>query len=278
MARELTTAQLAQRSIIKKYRKDIWNPFIAAVQRYNLIKEGDKIAVCISGGKDSMLMAKLMQQLQRISEVRFETVYLVMNPGYNSENLQRIKYNAELLEVPVTVFETDIFEVAYSVEDSPCYLCARMRRGHLYSKAKEMGCNKIALGHHMNDVIETTLMGMMYSAQLQAMLPRLRSTNFEGMELIRPMFCIRENSIISWARYNGLEFLGCACKFTENAAKAHHESLSKRKETKELIAEIKKFNPDVEQNIFNSLGNVQLDTFTGYKSKGEKHSFLERLD
>lgn len=277
MAREMTPNQLAERSIIKKYRKDIWNPFIAAVQRYELIDEGDKIAVCISGGKDSMLMAKLMGQLQKISKVPFEVVYLVMDPGYNRENLAKIKSNAALLEVPIQIFETDIFSVADAVTQSPCYLCARMRRGHLYSEAQKLGCNKIALGHHMNDVIETTLMGMMYGSQLQAMLPRLQSTNFEGMELIRPMFCIREESIISWARYNSLEFIACACKFTENAAKAEIEELSKRKEIKELIRELKKVNPDIEHNILKSLHNVQLDTFIEYKSNGQRHSFLERF-
>jgi len=278
MARELTFNQIAERSIIKKYRKDIWNPFIAAVKRYELISQGDKIAVCISGGKDSMLMAKLIQQLSRTSEVPFEAVYLVMDPGYNEINRKKIEDNAKLLEVPVTFFETDIFEVADSVDQSPCYLCARMRRGHLYAKAKEMGCNKIALGHHMNDVIETTLMGMMYGSQIQGMLPRLKSTNFEGMELIRPMFCIREESIISWARYNSLEFIACACKFTENAAKAEFEALSKRKETKELIKELSKTNPDIEHNLFMSLHNVSLDTLIEYKQNGEKHSFLERFE
>lgn len=277
MARELSPNQLAERSIIKKYRKDIWNPFIAAVQRYELISEGDKIAVCISGGKDSMLMAKLMQQLVRISKVPFEVCYLVMDPGYNKENLNKIKSNASLLEVPVTIFETDIFSVADSVDSSPCYLCARMRRGHLYSKARELGCNKIALGHHLNDVIETTLMGMMYGSQIQAMLPRLKSTNFEGMELIRPMFCIREESIISWARYNSLEFIACACKFTENSEKSQKEELSKRKEIKALIKHASKLNPDVEQNMLKSLHNLQLDTFIEYKSQGERHSFLERF-
>ncbi len=275
MARELTKAQIAERSIIKKYRKELWNPFIAGVQRYSLIDEGDRIAVCISGGKDSMLMAKLMGLLQRTSKVSFELVYLVMDPGYSQKNLERIESNAKVLEVPVTVFETDIFEVADSVDSSPCYLCARMRRGHLYSKAKEMGCNKIALGHHMNDVIETTLMGMMYSSQLQAMLPRLRSTNFEGMELIRPMFCIGEESIIAWARYNELEFLNCACKFTADTEKSHFESMSKRKETKELIASLKKTNPMIEHNLFKSIHNVHIDTFVEYKSKGERHTFLE---
>ncbi len=278
MARELTFNQIAERSIIKKYRKDIWNPFIAAVKRYELISEGDRVAVCISGGKDSMLMAKLIQQLTRTSEVPFEARYIVMDPGYNEANRKRIEDNAKLLEIPVTFFETDIFEVADSVDNSPCYLCARMRRGHLYAKAKEMGCNKIALGHHMNDVIETTLMGMMYGSQIQGMLPRLKSTNFEGMELIRPLFCIREESIISWARYNSLEFIACACKFTENAAKEKFESLSKRKETKELIRELSKVNPDIEHNLFMSLHNVSLDTLIEYKQNGEKHSFLERFE
>jgi len=278
MSRELSLNQLAERSIIKKYRKDIWNPFIAAVQRYRLIDEGDKIAVCISGGKDSMLMAKLMQQLVRISKVPFEAVYLVMDPGYNEKNLNKIKENANLLDVPIHIFNTDIFDVADSVTQSPCYLCARMRRGYLYSEAKKLGCNKIALGHHMNDVIETTLMGMMYGSQLQAMLPRLKSTNFPGMELIRPMYCIREESIISWARYNSLEFIACACKFTENVAKADMEELSKRKEIKELIKNISKVNPDVEHNLLKSLHNVHLDTFIEYKTNGERHSFLERFD
>lgn len=278
MARELTFNQIAERSIIKKYRKDIWNPFIAAVKRYELISEGDRVAVCISGGKDSMLMAKLIQQLSRTSEVPFEACYIVMDPGYNEVNRKRIEDNAKLLEIPVTFFETDIFEVADSVDNSPCYLCARMRRGHLYAKAKEMGCNKIALGHHMNDVIETTLMGMMYGSQIQGMLPRLKSTNFEGMELIRPLFCVREESIISWARYNSLEFIACACKFTENAAKEKFESLSKRKETKELIRKLSKVNPDIEHNLFMSLHNVSLDTLIEYKQNGEKHSFLERFE
>ena len=277
MSRQLTPCQIAERSIIKKYRKSIWNPFIAAVSRYELINEGDRIAVCISGGKDSMLMAKLVSQLQRISKVPFEVVYLVMDPGYNEKNLDKIKKNAELLEVPVTIFNTDIFSVADSVTESPCYLCARMRRGHLYAKAKELGCNKIALGHHLNDVIETTLMGMMYGSQLQAMLPKLKSTNFEGMELIRPMFCIREDDIIAWARYNSLEFIACACKFTENDKKAQTEELSKRREIKELIRHASKLNPDVEHNMLKSLENVHLDTFIEYKTEGKRHSFLERF-
>lgn len=277
MPRELTRNQIAERSIIKKYRKDIWNPFVAAVKRYNLVQRNDKIAVCISGGKDSMLMAKLFSQLKRITEVPFEVVYLVMDPGYNSANRKRIMDNASLLEIPVTVFETDIFDVADAVTKSPCYLCARMRRGHLYSKAQSLGCNKIALGHHMNDVIETTLMGMMYGSQIQGMLPRLKSTNFAGMELIRPMYCIREESIISWARYNNLEFIACACKFTENSQKAEFEELSKRKETKELIATLKKTNPDIEHNLFMSLHNVSLDTLVEYKQGGTRHSFLDKF-
>ena len=277
MPRELTRNQIAERSIIKKYRKDIWNPFVAAVKRYNLVQRNDKIAVCISGGKDSMLMAKLFSQLKRITEVPFEVVYLVMDPGYNAANRKQIMDNASLLEIPVTVFETDIFDVADAVTKSPCYLCARMRRGHLYSKAQSLGCNKIALGHHMNDVIETTLMGMMYGSQIQGMLPRLKSTNFEGMELIRPMYCIREESIISWARYNNLEFIACACKFTENSQKAEFEELSKRKETKELIATLKKTNPDIEHNLFMSLHNVSLDTLVEYKQGGARHSFLDKF-
>ena len=259
--RNMDRATLAQRSLIKKYRKEIWNPFIAAIKRYRLIQEGDRIAVCISGGKDSMILAKLMQQLKLITDVPFEIEFLVMDPGYNKENRQRIEDNARLLNIPIKIFETDIFDVANSVEKSPCYLCARMRRGYLYSKAKEMGCNKIALGHHMSDVIETTLMGMMYGSQIQGMLPRIKSTNFEGMELIRPLYCILEEDIISWARYNGLEFLRCACRFTEEAEKrGEYENLSKRQEIKELIAEIKKVNPDVEHNLFASLHNVSLDT------------------
>ena len=219
MKRELEPHQLIERSIIKKYRKTLWNPFVAAVKRYELIQSGDKIAVCISGGKDSMLMAKLMQQLQKHSDVPFELVFLVMDPGYNEINRQKIESNASLLHIPITVFETNIFDVANSTGESPCYLCARMRRGHLYSKAQELGCNKIALGHHLSDVIETTLIGMFYGSQLQGMLPKLHSTNFKGMTLIRPMYCIYEEDVLSWTRYNNLEFIQCACRFTENCSK-----------------------------------------------------------
>ena len=216
MGKLLEPSQNIERSIMKKYRKELWNPFIKAVKNYELVQENDKIAVCISGGKDSMLMAKLMQLLQRYGDVPFELTFLVMDPGYNEKNRKKIEENAKILNVPITVFETNIFDVANSVDKSPCYLCARMRRGYLYSRAKELGCNKIALGHHFDDVIETTLIGMFYASQLKAMIPKLHSTNFEGMELIRPMYCIHEEDIIAWMNYNGLEFIQCACRFTEN--------------------------------------------------------------
>ena len=222
MKRELEPYQMIERSIIKKYRKELWTPFIVAVKRYELVQEGDKIAVCISGGKDSMLMAKLMQELQKHSDVPFELVFLVMDPGYNEINRQKIESNAELLHIPVTIFESNIFSVANNTEKNPCYLCARMRRGHLYSKAKELGCNKIALGHHFNDVIETTVMSMFYGSQMQAMPPKLHSTSFPGMTLIRPMYCIREEDILAWKRYNDLEFIQCACRFTENCSLEGH--------------------------------------------------------
>lgn len=278
MKRELDFITSVERSIIKKYRKDIWNPFIAAVKRYDLISEGDRVAVCISGGKDSMLMAVLMRQLQKFSEVKFDIEYLVMDPGYNPKNRAQIENNAQKLGIPIKIFETEIFDIANSVTESPCYLCARMRRGHLYANAKELGCNKIALGHHLNDVIETTLMGMMYSAQLQAMLPRIKSTNFEGMELIRPMYCITEESIIAWKNYNGLDFIQCACRFTEKAHLSDDEiPESKRLEIKNLIKELKKTNPMIESNLFNSIHNVSLDTFAEYKKDGIRHSFLEKF-
>ncbi|HIW86055.1 MAG TPA: tRNA 2-thiocytidine biosynthesis protein TtcA [Candidatus Eubacterium faecipullorum] len=276
MPRELKKYQLIERSIIKRFRKEIWNPFILAVKQYELIKENDKIAVCISGGKDSMLCAKLMQQLQRHSDVPFELVFLVMDPGYNAQNRQRIEENAKLLNIPITIFESNIFDVANSVQKSPCYLCARMRRGHLYAKARELGCNKIALGHHFSDVIETTLIGMFYGSQLQAMLPKLHSTNFEGMELIRPMYCIHEDSIKAWCRYNELEFIQCACRFTEQYKNNGNENLmSKRQEIKDLIKELKKTNPNIEHSIFKSIHAVCLDTMPGYKSHGMEHTFLE---
>lgn len=279
MSRELTACQQIERSLFKKYRKEIWNPFVYAVKHYELIRPGDRIAVCISGGKDSMLMAKLMQLLQRHSDFPFDLVYLVMDPGYNAINRSRIEQNAALLEIPITVFETDIFAIANSSEKSPCYLCARMRRGHLYSKAQSLGCNKIALGHHFNDVIETTVMGMFYGSQLQAMPPKLHSTNFAGMELIRPLYCVHEDSIIAWRRSNDLEFIQCACRFTENCTMCDNGGGgSKRQEIKTLLKRLKRDNPDIEKSIFNSIRAVSLDTMVGYKSKGVLHSFLDDYD
>lgn len=276
MPRTLEPYQLIERSLVKKFRKELWVPFISAVKRYELIQAGDKIAVCISGGKDSMLMAKLMQQLQRISKVPFELVYLVMDPGYNAVNRRKIEENAQLLHVPITIFETNVFDVANNSEQSPCYLCARMRRGYLYSKAQELGCNKIALGHHFNDVIETTVMGMFYGSQLQGMMPKLHSTNFKGMELIRPMYCIHEDDIIAWRQYNDLEFIQCACRFTENCSICDNGGGgSKRQEIKTLIRRLKRDNPTIDKSIFNSIHAVCLDTLPGYKTKGAEHSFLE---
>ena len=278
MARELEKHQLIERSIQKKYRKEIWNKFISAVKQYELIKEGDKIAVCISGGKDSMLLAKLMQLLKMHSDVPFELTFLVMDPGYNPANRALIEANAEKLGIPITIFESDIFAAADAANaEAPCYLCARMRRGHLYAKAKELGCNKIALGHHKSDVIETTLMGMLYGAQIQGMLPRIQSTNFDGMELIRPMYCILENDILRWQEYNQLQFIACACKFTQNLTGGDEDTFSARRKVKALIAELKKENPGVENNIFQSIHNVQLDTLAEYKQDGVRHSFLERF-
>lgn len=275
MKRTLEKYQEIERSITKKYRKEIWNRFIKAVRDYDLIQSGDKIAVCISGGKDSMLMAKLMQMLSSHSEIPFETVFLVMDPGYSFINRQKIESNANLLNIPITVFETNIFDAANNTDKYPCYLCAKMRRGYLYSQAKKLGCNKIALGHHFTDVIVTTVMAMFYGAQLQAMIPKLHSANFEGMELIRPLYCVHEEDIIAWARYNGLEFLQCACRFTENCRDTNKETTSKRQEIKDLIYELKKTNPNIEKSIFNSIHLVHLDTFPGYKTKGERYNFLD---
>lgn len=277
MKRELEKYQLVERSITKKYRKELWGPFVAAIKRYELIQAGDRIAVCISGGKDSMLMAKLLQMLQRFSEVPYELVYLVMDPGYHEVNRKKIESNAALLNIPITIFESNIFDVANSTTDSPCYLCARMRRGHLYAKAKELGCSKIALGHHFSDVIETTVMGMFYGAQLQAMMPKLHSTNFEGMELIRPLYCVHEDDILAWKKYNGLEFIQCACRFTEKRdASLDGIGDSKRQEIKALIRTLRETNPYLEKNIFNSIHAVCLDTFPEYKEAGIRHSFLEK--
>ena len=279
MTKDLEPYQLVERSIQTKFRKGLWNPFIAAVKRYALISPGDRIAVCISGGKDSMLMAKLMQMLQQYSETPFDLVYLVMDPGYNALNRQKIVSNAALLHIPITVFESNIFEVANSAEHSPCYLCAKMRRGTLYAKARELGCNKIALGHHFSDVIETTVMAMFYGGQLQAMLPKLHSTNFDGMELIRPLYCVHEDDIIAWKRYNDLEFIQCACRFTENCTACDNGGGgSKRQEIKTLIRRLKRDNPNIEKSIFRSIHTVCLDTFPGYKQGGAAHSFLEHYD
>ena len=279
MTKELEKHREIERSIITTYRKSVWSPFVLAVKKYALISAGDKIAVCISGGKDSMLLAKLMQELQRHSEVPFELVFLVMDPGYNAENRLRIEENAKLLNVPVTVFESDVFAAADAAcAENPCYLCARMRRGHLYAKAKELGCNKIALGHHKSDVIETTLMGMLYGGQIQGMLPRIKSTNFEGMELIRPMYCVLESDILRWQQHNGLKFIACACKFTQNLTGGDEDTFSARRRVKALIAELKKENPNIENNIFQSIHNVQLDTLAEYKQSNQKHSFLEKFD
>ena len=279
MPRELTKQQLIERSINKKFRKELWTPFVAAIKRYELIQAGDRIAVCISGGKDSMLMAKLMQELQRHSDVPFDLVFLVMDPGYNEINRQKIESNAALLGVPITIFETDVFAVANSAEENPCYLCARMRRGYLYSKAQELDCNKIALGHHKNDVVETVVMSMFYGSQLQAMPPKLHSANFEGMELIRPMYCIREEDILNWKRYNDLEFIQCACRFTENCTMCDNGGGgSKRQEIKTLLRRLSRDNPNLETSIFNSVHAVCLDTMAGYKTKGVKHSFLEHYN
>lgn len=276
-ARNLRIREI-ERSIIKKFRKPVWRRFTKAINEYELIKDGDKIAVCISGGKDSMLMAKLFQELVRHGKKNFEVVFLVMNPGYNEANYQLILENSRTLGIPITVFQSEIFDVVAGEESSPCYLCARMRRGYLYSRAKELGCNKIALGHHYDDVIETILMGMLYGAQIQTMMPKLHSTNFEGMELIRPMYLIREEDIIHWANYNGLRFLRCACRFTEQCADEETDKSSKRAEVKELIHNLAQKDPVIEFNIFKSVENVNVNTVVAYKKDGVKHHFLETYD
>lgn len=272
-------AKDVERSIIKKFKKTIWRQFTKAINEYEMIKDGDKIAVCISGGKDSMLMAKLFQELERHGKKNFEVVFLVMNPGYNEVNYETIMNNAKILNVPITVFRTEIFDTVADITDSPCYLCARMRRGHLYSKARELGCNKIALGHHFDDVIETIVMGMLYGAQIQTMMPKLHSTNFPGMELIRPLYLIREDDIIHWARYNDLHFIQCACRFTENCASCGGtEKGSKRAEIKELIHSLEKKSPYIAKNIFRSIENVNLNTVIAYKKAGVRHHFLDHYD
>ena len=267
----------AEESIRKKFHKQLFSPFAKACKTYNLIEDGDRIAVCISGGKDSMLMAKLFQEIKRHRQKEFELTFLVMDPGYNKENRALIESNAEALGIPITVFESTIFDAVDTIEKSPCYLCARMRRGYLYSKAKELGCNKIALGHHYDDVIETILMGMIHGAQIQTMMPKLHSTNFPGMELIRPLYLVREADICAWRDYNDLHFLQCACHFTDTCTTCHSDGTtsSKRLETKKLIAELKKTNPFIESNIFRSVENVNLDTVIEYKKDGVRHNFLD---
>ena len=266
-------------SIRKKFKKKIWSKFTKAVREYELVKEGDRIAVCISGGKDSMLMAKLFQELKRHNKFNFEVKFLVMDPGYSPENRKVIEENARKMKIPIQIFESNIFESVFEIEKSPCYICARMRRGYLYNFAQQMGCNKIALGHHYDDVIETILMGMLYSAQVQTMMPKLHSTNFEGMELIRPMYLVREDDIKAWRDYNDLHFIQCACKFTDTCTTCNNEeNQSKRMEIKKLIAELKKTNPFVEGNIFKSVENVNLDTVVGYKANGVRHNFLDTYD
>ena len=272
--REEKRARIEQ-SIIKKFRKPIWRAFTRALNTNDLIQEGDKIAVCISGGKDSMLMAKLFQELKKHGKFQFETVFLVMNPGYNADNWKIIQDNAKLLGIPLTVFESDIFDTVATIEQNPCYLCARMRRGHLYAQAKALGCNKIALGHHFDDVIETILMGMLYSGKIETMMPKLHSQNFEGMELIRPMYLIKEDAVKAWRDYNGLQFIQCACRFTENCVSCGGGRGSKRDEMKELIAHFRKESDVIEKNIFKSVHNINLKTVIGYHKDDWTYNFLD---
>ncbi|MCI8409811.1 MAG: tRNA 2-thiocytidine biosynthesis protein TtcA [Lachnospiraceae bacterium] len=273
---ELDRCREIERSIIKRYRKSIWRPFIKGIQEYDLIQEGDKIAVCISGGKDSMLLAKLLQELQRHGKMHFELKFLSMNPGYNQKNKEKLLSNAELLHIPLHMFDTQIFDIVKDVEENPCYLCARMRRGHLYKNAQDLGCNKIALGHHFDDVIETILMGMMYGGQIQTMMPKLHSTNFVGMELIRPMYLIKEADIITWKNYNELKFLQCACRFTENISKSGDGvGESKRQEMKEWIKKMRETSEVIDRNIFRSVHDVNLDTLIGYHNTRIQYNFLD---
>ncbi|MFQ6861641.1 MAG: ATP-binding protein [Beduini sp.] len=268
--------QEVERSIIKKYRKEIWRPFIKAINEYQLIKDGDHIGICISGGKDSMLMAKLFQELKRHGQNNFDIEFIVMDPGYKEENLQLIKDNAEKLDIPIQIFKSDIFEIVDSVDENPCYLCARMRRGYLYRFAQSLGCNKIALGHHFDDAIETILMSMFYGSEIKTMMPKLHSDNFEGMELIRPLYLVKEAAIIRWRDYHQLKFLLCACRLTETITETGGGS--KRNEMKRLIAAYRKIYPNVDINIFRSIHNINLDTVIGYKKDGIAHSFLDDYD
>ena len=271
-----TCQEICEESIRKKFHSSIFSKFAKAINQYEMLEEGDKVAVCISGGKDSMLMAKLFQELKRHNKFEFSLEFIVMDPGYNKKNRELIEQNATKLGVPIKIFETDIFENVVNIEKSPCYLCARMRRGHLYNFAKNLGCNKIALGHHYDDVIETIVMGMLYGGQIQTMMPKLKSTNFEGMELIRPLYLVREKDIIAWKNYNQLEFLQCACKFTDENYREDKESASKRKSVKKLIAQLSKEDKQIEANIFKSVENVNLCTIVAYKDKNQvKHHFLD---
>ena len=266
-----------ERSIIKKFRKDIWSKFIKAVSDYELIKENDNIMVCISGGKDSFLLAKCIQELIKHGKFPFTAHYVVMDPGYNKVNRQLIEKNAKLLNVPIEIFETNIFDVTAKVEGNPCYLCARMRRGYLYSKAKELGCNKIALGHHFDDVIETTLLSMFYGSEIKTMMPKLHSDNFEGLELIRPLYLIKESAVLAWKKYNELTFINCACRFTENCSIVD-DGTSKRKEMKNLVNNLRKINPSIDNNIFTSMNNINLNCVLGTKKDGKYTSFLDNYD
>lgn len=275
MKKELTKTEMIERSIIKKYRKEIWTRFTKAVTDYELINENDNIMVCISGGKDSFLLAKCIQEIKKHGKIHFNAHYVVMNPGYKEENLNKIINNAKVLNIPIEIFNTDIFNVVNTIsEESPCYLCARMRRGYLYDYATKIGCNKIALGHHFNDVIETTLLSMFYGAEIKTMLPKLHSTNFEHIDLIRPLYLVKEDDIISWAKYNDLEFLNCACQFTEKNNIQHSEN-SKRLEIKKIIKELKKINPNIDNNIFTSMNNINIDAVLGYHTKENNHSFMD---
>ena len=269
--------QEIERSIIKKFRKEIWRQFVKAVKDYELIKENDKIMVCISGGKDSFLLAKCIEELAKHSDIPFTAKYVVMNPGYTEVNKNLILENAKTMNVDIEMFSSDIFEIVDKTYRSPCYLCARMRRGCLYNKAKELGCNKIALGHHFDDVIETTLLSMLYGSEIKTMMPKLHSENFEGLELIRPLFLVKEDAIIAWAKHNELRFLNCACRFTEKTS-YDEDTSSKRKEMKQLIKDLKKVNPNVDMNIFKSIENVNLDTVIAYRKNGKMHSFLDEYD
>ncbi|MGN1060226.1 MAG: tRNA 2-thiocytidine biosynthesis TtcA family protein [Candidatus Coproplasma sp.] len=278
MARELTPCGRIERSIITKFRKGIWTKFLQAVKAYNLIEQGDKIAVCISGGKDSILLAKCMQELKRHSDMDFDVEFIVMNPGYEPENLALIKSNLALLEIPARIYDSDIFDVNELIGgEHPCYLCARMRRGFLYARAEELGCNKIALGHHMSDVIETTLMSMMFGGQIQGMMPKINSTNFSGMTLIRPLYCVNEDDIIHWKEYNGLQFIACACSLTKGLSLGE-QGQSGRQDIKRLIKDFRTRNPDVDASIFKSLHNVQLDTLPAFKYKGETYDFSTKFE